>query len=338
MADLENQGVVQGVVVQGKVIAPLDQPEAGPSNHAHHAHGHHLHHHAHAAHHGQGAKGSPAEAPVPVTFGHGEAAHVRPRHDPLEVVQLSCKDANLPPEIRLNFVKKVYGILGTMLLITFGISTPFIFDTKRTLWFFHRNQWILYVVGFIVLAQVIFDLCMSCQLCCGGSGLLRSYFWMMKTSPWNYLYLMTFSVCFGVLIGFVCAQYTAQSVLLVFALTFVLVVALTIYAVRTKADFTGCGAYIMVLFMGMIMLILVYSLFPSSLVFDKIIAGVGATLFGMIIVYDTQMIFGSASAQFGGGKREIEYTIDMYAFAAWSLYLDFLHFFLYMLRLLGKRR
>ena len=53
--------------------------------------------------------------------------------------------------------------------------------------------------------------------------------------PSDFRYLMTFSVCFGVLIGFVCAQYTAQSVLLVFALTFVLVVALTIYAVRTKA-------------------------------------------------------------------------------------------------------
>eukprot|EP00437_Effrenium_voratum_P033315 CAMPEP_0181481396 /NCGR_PEP_ID=MMETSP1110-20121109/44294_1 /TAXON_ID=174948 /ORGANISM="Symbiodinium sp., Strain CCMP421" /LENGTH=317 /DNA_ID=CAMNT_0023606895 /DNA_START=30 /DNA_END=980 /DNA_ORIENTATION=- len=317
MADLENQGVVQGVVVQGKVIAPLDQPEAGPSNHAHHAHGHHLHHHAHAAHHGQGAKGSPAEAPVPVTFGHGEAAHVRPRHDPLEVVQLSCKDANLPPEIRLNFVKKVYGILGTMLLITFGITTPFIFATAKTLWFFQQNQWILYIVGGLMTAQLVFDFCMFCQLCCGGSGLIRLYYSMMKTAPWNYLYIMTFSSCFGVMTGFLCACYTAQSVLLVFALTFVLVVALTIYAVRTQADFTGWGAYIMVLFLGFGMAVLVYCFFPSSLVWDKIIAGVGATLFGFIIVYDTQLLFGSASVHFRGGKRHIEYTIDMYAFAAW---------------------
>lgn len=44
---------------------------------------------------------------------------------------------------------------------------------------------------------------------------------MMKTSPWNYLYLLTFSVCFGVITGFICAQYTVQSVMLVFALTFV---------------------------------------------------------------------------------------------------------------------
>ena len=75
---------------------------------------------------------------------------------------------------------------------------------------------------------------------------------------------MTFSVCFGLFVGFLCAQYTVKSVLLIFGLTFILIVALTIYAVKTQADFTGCGAYIMVLFLGLIMLFLVYSFFPGS--------------------------------------------------------------------------
>lgn len=162
---------------------------------------------------------------------------------------------------------------------------------------------------------------------------------MMKTSPWNYLYLMTFSACFGVMVGFLCAQYTVQSVLLIFVLTFVLIVALTIYAVKTKADFTGCGAYIMVALLGFIMLFLVYTFFPGSVVLAKIVAGAGAMLFGFLIVYDTQQIFGSASAtSFGGGNREVEYTLDMYAFAAWNLYLDFLNFFIYLLQLFGDRR
>jgi len=295
---------------------------------------------------------------VPVVQGHVVQGHVVGRPDieqgpcpssaqahqkipnqcPLEVMQLSCKDAQLPPEIRLGFVKKVYGILGMMMVITFGLSLPFVFATEATLNFFRQHAWLLYLVGFVVLAQIIFDLAMSCQMCCGGTGLLQSYVWMMKTAPWNYLYLTIFSVCFGVLVGFICAQYKAQSVVLVFALTAVLIVALTIYAVRTQADFTGCGAYIMVMFLGLIMLILVYSFFPGSTVVSKVIAGVGATLFGFIIVYDTQQIFGSASASFGGGKRDVEYTLDMYAFAAWNLYLDFLNFFIYMLQLFGERR
>ena len=253
-------------------------------------------------------------------------------------VQHSCRDGTLPPEIRLGFVKKVYGILGLMLLLTFSISLPFIFQRESTLGFFRSHSWLLYLIIGIVFAQIVFDIAMSCQLCCGGSGLLQGYIWMMKTVPWNYLYLTTFSTCLGVMVGFFCAQYEAQSVLLVFALTSILVVALTIYAVRTKADFTGCGAYIMVSMLGLMMVILVFAMFPGSAIFSKVIAGIGATLFGFIIVYDTQQIFGSAAASFGGGKRDFEYTIDMYAFAAWNLYLDFLNFFIYMLQLFGDRQ
>lgn len=101
----------------------------------------------------------------------------------------------LPPWVIAG--SQVYGILGTMLLITFGISTPFIFATKDTLAFFLANMWILYIAGGIVIAQIIFNFAMSCQMCCGGSGLLESYLWMMKTPPWNYVYLMTFAICFG---------------------------------------------------------------------------------------------------------------------------------------------
>lgn len=54
----------------------------------------------------------------------------------------------------------------------------------------------------------------------------------------------------------------------------------------------------------------------KGVVLGKIVAGVGAMIFGFVIVYDTQQIFGSASASFGGGKRDLEYTLDMYA--AWK--------------------
>ena len=104
-------------------------------------------------------------------------------------------------------------------------------------------MWIVYIVGAIVVAQVCFDCAMSCQLCCGGSSLIRGYLKMMTTPPWNYLYLLVFSVCFGVLVGYVCASYTAESVLLVFALTLIMVACLTLYAIRTSADFTGWGPH-----------------------------------------------------------------------------------------------
>eukprot|EP00928_Gymnodinium_smaydae_P037646 TRINITY_DN2609_c1_g1_i1.p1 TRINITY_DN2609_c1_g1~~TRINITY_DN2609_c1_g1_i1.p1 ORF type:complete len:326 (+),score=71.65 TRINITY_DN2609_c1_g1_i1:71-1048(+) len=255
----------------------------------------------------------------------------------LEILQMSCRDAHLPSSIRLGFVLKVYGILAFMLAITFSISLPFIFAKDATMEFFEKNTWVLIVVMAIVLAQFMFDMCMSCQMCCGSTGLLERYLRMMKTVPWNYIYLTVFSVCFGVMVGFVCAQYTAESVLLVFGISVLLVVALTVYAVRTKADFTGCGPYMVVVLLGFVMMLLVASFFPGSKLLTKFVGAAGAMVFGCIIVYDTQLIFGSASGSVGGGKRNFEYAIDMYAFAAWNLYLDFINFFIYMLELLGNR-
>jgi len=309
-------------VVQGKVVgtpADVEQPYPHYPQHPHHPN--HAHHHAHCPN-------SAASQQMP-----------RPECPNLDVLQLTCRDVHLPPDIRLGFVKKVYGILGMMLLLTFAVSLPFVLMADKAQLFILQHVWILYIAVGVVIAQLVFDMAASCQgLCCGSTGLFQSYFWMMRTAPWNYMYLTLWSLCLGVVVGFICAQYTAQSVLLVFALTAVLIIALTIYAVRTQADFTGCGAYIMVALLGLLMTICVYSFFPSSVVVTKIVAGLGATLFGFIIVYDTQQIFGSASANFGGGKRHIEYTLDMYAFAAWNLYMDFLNFFLYMLQLFGERR
>merc|ERR1712194_708160 len=111
-----------------------------------------------------------------------------------------------------------------------------------------------------------------------------------------------------------------------------------IYAVRTQADFTGSGAYVVVMLVGLLLLLMVSTLLPNSTLVQKLVAGFGATIFGFIIVYDTQQIFGSSSKAFGGGQRAIEYTVDMYAFAAWNLYLDFINFFLYMLQLFGERK
>ena len=68
------------------------------------------------------------------------------------------------------------------------------------------------------------------------------------------------------------------------------------------------------------MLFLVCCFFPGSHVLSKVVAGAGAIPFGFVIVYDTQQIFSSASASFGGGKQDSAYTLDMYALVAWNLY------------------
>eukprot|EP00438_Fugacium_kawagutii_P006011 Skav200023 [mRNA] locus=scaffold2535:259678:272922:- [translate_table: standard] len=224
-----------------------------------------------------------------------------------------------------------------MLLITFGISTPFIFLPEASMNFFTERIWLLYTILGIVVSQIFLNLVMSCQMCC--YCFRDRYLWMMKTAPWNFLYLTTFAASFGVFMGFICARNTVESVLLIFAMTTVFIVALSIYAVRKKADFSGSGAYWMVLFLGLLMTLLIFVIFPHNELVAKIFAGTLSIVFGFLIVYDTQKIFSSTLVtSLGGGARGVEYTLDMYAFAAWNLYLDFLNFFLYLLQLAGERR
>jgi hypothetical protein len=256
----------------------------------------------------------------------------------VDIIHSSCRDASLPSDIRLAFVKKVYGILGSMLLITFGIASPFVFATDSTMDWMNDNKWLFYAVLLILMAQHLFNMCMMMQMCCGGSSLYTCYMKMFTTVPANFLYLIVYACCFGVVTGYICGQYTVESVLVVFAISFALILALTAYAVYTKADFTGFGVYILVALLGLLFIVIVGFFFPMGSIFHRIVGGIGATIFGFLIVYDTQLIFGSASVKLGGGSRQFEYSIDMYAFAAYNLYLDFVNFFLFLLQLFGERK
>jgi len=253
------------------------------------------------------------------------------------VVQPASKCRDLPPEIRMNFVKKVYGILIAMLLISFGIVYPFVFNTRPTEEVMKRHPEILGICIVLLLAQQIVNIAMMLETCCGGGPCFRTYMKMFVTVPYNYIFLFTYAVCFGVLLGFVCVQYTASSVGLVFALTAAVMIALTVFAVFTKHDFTGFGMYICAMFTGLFLLSILGFFIPGDF-FHTAIAVAGAVLFSFVIIYDTQLIFGTASLDLGNSAaRKIEFTVDMYAFAAYQLYLDFVNMFLYLLRWFGER-
>ena len=55
----------------------------------------------------------------------------------------------------------------------------------------------------------------------------------------------------------------------------------------------------------------------------------GVILFGMYLVYDTQLIC---------GKHKLKLSIDDYIIAALILYIDIIQIFLYILEILGRAR
>jgi FtsH-binding integral membrane protein len=250
---------------------------------------------------------------------------------------LQCNDPTLPPEIRLGFIKKTYGLVLYMITITFAIASPFIFATESTTAFLEAHAWIGQAVSlsFSLLYAMNFVLCFA--IMCNCNGLLKSYLGMFQKTPHNVLFLTLVSATFGVLVGWICSLYTVTSVLWTFFASAVIIVGLTVYAVRTSADFTDMGGYVLCGLLGLLLCGVLSMFIPGM---NGLYCGIGAMLFGFIIVYDTQLIFGKATPfpQSEEQRRTFEYTIDMYAFAAYQLYLDYVNLFLYLLRLVGERR
>lgn len=247
------------------------------------------------------------------------------------------KDPHMPASVRLDFVKKVYGILIAMLVVSFAIVAPFVYNTKETLAFMQANSWILGLCTALLLIQQLCNMALGCEACVGGSSFMNAYLNMFKTVPFNYIFLFTYAACFGVMLGFITSEYKASSVGIVFLMTASLMAALTVYAVTTNHDFTGCGMYLFAIMIGFILLSIVGLFFPGPFT-QKALAAAGAVLFRFVIIHDTQLIFGTVSTHFNGSAvRKIEFTVDMYAFAAYQLYLDFVNMFIYLLRLFGER-
>merc|ERR1719210_497567 len=159
---------------------------------------------------------------------------------------------------------------------------------------------------------------------------------VVKSYPMNYLLIFAFTGFKGILVGFVSAAYTWQSVVLAAGITVIIFLGLTVYAWTTKTDFTGQGIYLFGAIMtlsafGFVLMILGFCGIHIKwliMLYDAI----GVLVFTMYIIFDTQMILG----EWGGHQNQ--FSVDDYAFAALNLYMDIIQLFLYLLRLLGERK
>lgn len=162
---------------------------------------------------------------------------------------------------------------------------------------------------------------------------------VMRRSPLNYLILLGFTVCKGIMVGFICLGYTQESVLIAFGVTAFVTISLSLFACQTKYDFSGFMPYMfcgMMCLMGMSFAIMIASFCglggsPAMQTMRLMYAFGGALLFSCYIVFDTQLVVGGKHSRF-------KFGIDDYAMAAINIYLDIVQLFIFLLQLLGKRR
>ena len=211
------------------------------------------------------------------------------------------------------FIKKVYSILMTMLLFTIGVCLIFREVTPIKVWTddtSHVNA-ILWPCFAGSLVTILMIACIP-----------RSRF----SYPCNYIILFMFNLFMSVMMALVTNMYDTDSVLLAFGCTCLITFSLTVFAFQTKWDFTRWGPYLLCVLIGLIFMGIVMIWYHNRIV-TAVCSAIGAIVFSLYIVYDTQLMI--------GGKHHNRIGTNEHVFAALSLYLDILNLFLYLLRLIG---
>lgn len=215
--------------------------------------------------------------------------------------------------VRAGFLRKVYAILCAQLLVTIGIVCIFIFH-KPAKHFVQRHPATFYAAWGVTFVIMIVIACFEKP---------------RRKFPLNLTLLGVFTLAEGYLLGVISAFYARDEVLMALGIVAVISVAITIFAFQTKYDFTMMGGF---LFVALIVLFCfgILTIFFYSRIMSLVYACLGALVFAMYLVYDTQIMM-------GGGKA---YAIspEEYIFASLNLYIDIVTLFMFILSIIGLAR
>ncbi|HEY3250500.1 MAG TPA: Bax inhibitor-1/YccA family protein [Ignavibacteria bacterium] len=147
------------------------------------------------------------------------------------------------------------------------------------------------------------------------------------------LIFLFYSFLNGITISPIFIIYTGASIFSTFAVCAIMFGGTSILGFITKIDLTKFGSFLIMALFGLI-IAMVVNLFLHSDRMSWIISFIGVILFVGLTAYDTQKIK-NLSGSIDSSSEEGQKASIM---GALTLYLDFINLFLFLLRLLGRRR
>ncbi|CAK1544880.1 unnamed protein product [Leptosia nina] len=216
--------------------------------------------------------------------------------------------------IRKSFVRKVYAILMSQLLVTLAFITLFVYHTPTKLWA-QQNTWSFWV------AFAMMFICLIVMSCCGD---------VRRQSPTNFIFLGLFTLAESFLLGVTSSVYQSDAVMMAVGITAAICLTLTIFAMQTKYDFTAMGGILLCATVVLLLFGLIAIFIPRNTIVTLVYASLGALLFSIYLIYDTQLMM--------GGKHKYSISPEEYVFAALNLYLDIINIFIYILTIIGAAR
>ena len=212
-------------------------------------------------------------------------------------------------DMRSKFMLKVYGILLTQLLFTFGLVLICQINKIKT-FLFEQKVLLIVLMSFSLIAYIV----IFCIFLCKPN--------ILKKVPQNYICILITTISITILLVYLSILYPAHYV--VGAMSFVIIISLTIFIISlfNKIDI----AYLVMAIILLSSCALDYGLLAliyRSYYLHFLYCLIGAVIFTLYIAFDTIYIRDHCS-------------IDDYAFAALTLYLDIVRLFIQILRILGN--
>ncbi|XP_068714363.1 protein lifeguard 4-like [Montipora foliosa] len=208
-------------------------------------------------------------------------------------------------KIRLGFLRKVYGILTAQLSLTVIVAAIFMYTEGIKNVVQSRPE-------FLMVAFVL------------SIGLMIGLMFKRKEHPTNMYLLLAFTLSEAYTIGTLVTFYDQVLVLEAFFLTAATTVALTVYTLQSKKDYSSWGAGLFSLLWILILAGFLQFFFHSE-TFELVYAIAGALLFSAFIVFDTHMLMHKLSP-------------EEYILASINLYLDIINLFIEILRILDAMK
>lgn len=228
---------------------------------------------------------------------------------------------------RAAFIRKVYAILSTQLLVSCGVVVGLIYAG-----FVHGDpnypsDFGYYIIGpgyYLSLVTMIITLYLLCALMS-----------CKKNYPINFIGLGLFTLGISFSIALLCMVYYAEGfgaeLLLAFVITCATFLVLTVFTIVSKIDFSFLAPFLCVGIVILVIWSLIMSLFFAfggySASWELVFVIFGMAIFVGFIVYDTYMIV-------------TRLGVDEYIVAAIELYLDVINLFIFVLQCLvltGRR-
>lgn len=227
----------------------------------------------------------------------------------------------------------LYPFLKGQLLVTFGFVALFAFH-KGTKEFANNNPALFWIALAVLLVTMI------SMACCEG---------VRRKTPMNFIFLGLFTLAESFLLGVSASRFAPTEVsvsqdsnitgryskpciwqvLMAVGITAAVCLALTIFALQTKYDFTMCGGVLLVC-MVVFVIFGIVAIFVKGKIITLVYSSIGALLFSIYLVYDTQLMM--------GGDHKYSISPEEYIFAALNLYLDIVNIFMYILAIIGASR